>query len=113
MSEATDDLFKPAEIAAALVDAWRKEFHIMSATRDTDVALGELTRRVGTALSLRPAADRGVVEECARVAENWHPMLYAPELDGRHPRDAAYRDARTSIAAAIRALAPGQAGGSK
>jgi len=46
-------------------------------------------------------AEKAERERCAKIAETWHPMLYAPELNGSHPRDAAYRDARSGIAAAI------------
>lgn len=41
-------------------------------------------------------------ERCAKITEGWHPMLYAPEQGGSHPRDAAYRYAKIAIAAAIR-----------
>jgi hypothetical protein len=45
------------------------------------------------------AAER---ERCAKIAENWHPMLYAPELGGSHPRDSALDAAKQEIAKAIR-----------
>jgi hypothetical protein len=41
-------------------------------------------------------------ERCAKIAENWHPMLYASEIGGAHPRDAAIMAAKQGIAKAIR-----------
>lgn len=60
------------------------------------VASGWLPPETGIEVA---AAER---ERCAKIAENWHPMLYAPEHGGSHPRDAAYRDAKHAIAKAIR-----------
>lgn len=52
-----EQTMKPTEIAAKLVGAWENEFNMMSATENTDVALGELTRRIATALVGEPRAD--------------------------------------------------------
>jgi len=50
------------------------------------------------------AARNAERERCAKIAEAYGgEILYAPELDGRHPKDSVMRSTRAGIARAIRA----------
>ena len=51
---------------------------------------------------LRDYAIKVERERCAKIAENWHPILYAPECGGSHPIDSAYTTAKVEIAKLIR-----------
>jgi hypothetical protein len=73
---------------------------------ELDAASALADRRIATLMAKRQAeVDAAVAaerERCAKIAENWHLMLYAPELGGSHPRDSAVSDAKQAIAKAIR-----------